>query len=41
MGHYSNFLCCTAASGPYLVTNRKAFVQHEQNIDHGESFHTA
>ena len=27
------FLCCTADCGPYLVTNRKALILHEQNID--------
>ena len=29
-----NFLCCTAASGPYLVANRKALILDEHNIDH-------
>ena len=33
---FCNFLCCTAASGPYIVTNRKALILHEQNIDHGK-----
>ena len=28
-----NFLCCTAASGPYLITNRKGLILHKQNID--------
>ena len=32
---FCNFLGCTAASGPYLVTNMKALILHEQNIDHG------
>ena len=35
---FCNFLCCTAASGPYIVTNRKALILHEQNIDHGKIF---
>ena len=36
MSHFfGNFLCCTAASGPYLVTNRKALTLLEQNRDHG------
>ena len=33
-----NFLCSTAASGPYLVTNRKGLILHEQNINHGKIF---
>ena len=32
---FFNFLCCTAASGPYLETNRKDLILHGQNIDHG------
>ena len=35
---FCNFLCCTAASGPYLVTNRKALTLHEQNIGHDKIF---
>ena len=35
---FCNFLWCTAASGPYLVANRKALILHEQNIDHGKIF---
>ena len=31
---FCNFLCCTAASGPHLVTNRKALILHEHKIDH-------
>ena len=40
MRHYifCNFLCCTAASGPYLVTNRKALILYEHKIDHGKIF---
>ena len=43
MSHFSviffcNFLCCTAASDPYLVTDRKTLILHEQNTDHGKSF---
>ena len=34
---FRDFLCCTAASGPYLVTNRKALILHEHEIDHGKS----
>ena len=34
---FCNFLCCTAASGPCLVTNRKALILPEQNIDHVKS----
>ena len=34
-GFFCNFLCCTVVSGPYLVTNRKVLILHEQNIDHG------
>ena len=34
MSHFS-VICCTAASGPYLVTSRKALILHEQNVDHG------
>ena len=33
---FCNFLCCTAASGPYLVTNMKALMLHEHKIDHGK-----
>ena len=33
MSHFfCNFLFCTAASGPYLVGNRKTLILHEQNI---------
>ena len=32
---FCNFPCCNAASGSCLVTNRKALILHEQNIDHG------
>ena len=32
---FYNFLYCTAASGKYLVTNRKALILHEQNIGRG------
>ena len=33
-----NFLYCTAASGPYLLTNKKGLILHEQNIDYGKIF---
>ena len=32
------FFCCTAASGLYLVTDRKALILHEHKIDHGKIF---
>ena len=32
---FRNFLCCTAASGEYLVTSRKALILHEHKIYHG------
>ena len=35
---FCNFLCCTAASGAYLVTNKKALILHEHKIDHGKIF---
>ena len=35
---FSVIFFCTAASGPYLVTNRKALILHEQNMDHGKIF---
>ena len=30
---FCSFLCFTTAAGPYLVTNRKALILLEQNID--------
>ena len=39
MNHFfRSFLRCTAASVPYLVTNKKALILHEQNIDYGKIF---
>ena len=35
---FCNFLCCTAACGPFLVTNMKALILHEHKIDHGKIF---
>ena len=35
---FCNFLCCTAAFGPYLVTNRKVLILHEHGIDHSKIF---
>ena len=33
--YFCSFLCCTTAIDQYLVTNRKALILHEQNIDNG------
>ena len=39
MRHYSViFFAVTAASDPYLLTNRKALILHEHKIDHGKIF---
>ena len=35
---FCNFLCCTAASGPHAVTNRKTLILHKHKIDHGKIF---
>ena len=35
---FCNFLCCTAAPVPYLVTNRNTLILHEHKIDHGKIF---
>ena len=36
--YYVIFFAFPASSGPYLVTNRKGLILHEQNIDHGKIF---
>ena len=33
---FCNVPCCTAASGPCLVTDRKALILHKHKIDHGK-----
>ena len=35
---FCHFLCYTYASGPHLVTNRKALILHEHKTDCGKIF---